>query len=103
MGILFLWFYFNFKAFEGKNKKIAYSLDEMKYPQLAFPTFLRNKNTSNLEFNLKNLGYKINWIGNHFFNCHGYNRAYCLDEIENSNLFFNYEILSFLKKHPLNH
>ena len=41
----------------------------MKYPQLAFPTFLRNKNTSNLEFNLKNLGYKINWIGNHFFNC----------------------------------
>ncbi len=91
---------FNFKAFEGKNKKIAYSLDEMKYPQLAFPTFLRNKNMSNLEFNLKNLGYKIKWIGNHFFNCHGYNRAYCLDEIEDPNLFFNYEILSFLKKTP---
>tara|TARA_Y100001970_G_scaffold182041_1_gene221547 strand:- start:17798 stop:19291 length:1494 start_codon:yes stop_codon:yes gene_type:complete len=91
---------FNFGVFEGKKQKIAYSINEMKYPELAFPTFLRGKNTSNLEFNLNNLGYNIKWIGNHFFNCQGYNRAYCIDEIESSNLFFNYEILSFLKKTP---
>ena len=91
---------FNFKVFEGKNKKIAHSIDEMKYSNLAFPTFLRINNISNLEFNLNNLGYKIKWIGNHFFNCHGYNKIYCLDEIEKPNLFFNYEILSFLKKTP---
>ena len=60
---------------------------KMKYPQLAFPTFLRNKNTSNLEFNLKNLGYKINWRKS-LFNCHGYNRAYCLDEIEKILIYF---------------
>ncbi len=91
---------FNFKVFEGKNKKVAYNIEEMKNPELAFPTFLRYKNTSNLEFNLNNLGYRIKWIGNHFFNCYGYNRSYCLDGAETSSLFFNYEILSFLKKTP---
>ena len=89
---------FNFKPFEGVEKKIAYSFNELKYPELTFPSLLRKKNTSNLEYNLNSLGYEIKWIGNHFSNCYGYNRQYCIDNLENSNFIFNYETLSFLKK-----
>ena len=89
---------FNFKPFVDKNGKITYEFDDINYPGLTYPTLLRKKNISNLEYNLNIMGYEFKWIGNHFANCFGYNRQYCIDEIDNPNLLFNYEILSFLKK-----
>lgn len=85
---------FNLKKLETINGKL-------KYPSLTFPSLMREKNQTNLEFNLENLGYEIKWIGSHFANCYGYNMRYCINEISSSNILFNYEILSFLKKTSL--
>jgi len=91
---------FNLKPMDLKNEKDDATLDNLKYPNLIFPTFLREKNLSNLEFNLRKLDYEFKWIGSHFANCHGYNKKYCIKEIEPKDILFNYEILSFLKKTP---
>ena len=91
---------FNLKPLELIDYQLPSSLENLKYPNLTFPTVLRKNNVSNLEFNLSNLGYEIKWIGSHFANCYGFNRAYCLTEIETKNLIFNYETLSFLRKTP---
>ncbi len=89
---------FNLKPLEKIDNSLGDTFDNIKYPNLTFPTLLRKKNMSNLEYNLIELGYDIKWIGSHFANCFGYNRAYCIDEIKNSNILINYENLSFLKK-----
>ena len=60
---------------------------EPKIFGLGFPTVLRKKHLSNLEFNLKKLNYEIKWIGSHFANCHGYNVEYCLQDAESENIF----------------
>lgn len=97
---------FNLKPFYTNEGKLVKEYSELKYPHLAFPSVIRKNNLSNLEHNLNKLGYDIKWIGSHFSNCYGYNRGYCIDEIDNSNILFNYEILSFLKKtafQPISH
>jgi hypothetical protein len=94
---------FNLNLLETTNDKIfANNFEDLKYPKLAFPTLLREKNLSNLEFNLRNLGYEIKWVGSHYANCYGYNKNYCIKELnEGNNIIFNYEILSFLQKTPI--
>tara|TARA_B100001057_G_C22840335_1_gene946823 strand:- start:854 stop:2353 length:1500 start_codon:yes stop_codon:yes gene_type:complete len=89
---------FNLKPLKTKNNEFVKTYDQLEYPHLIFPTVLRKKYKSNLEYNLTKLGYNIKWIGSHFSNCYGYNRQYCIDEIDNENILINYEILSFLKK-----
>ena len=74
---------------------------ESKISNLEFPIILRKKNLSNLEFNLNKLNYEIKWIGSHFANCHGYNVEYCIQGAESENILFNYEILTFLQKTPV--
>ena len=89
---------FNLKPLEKINEERSDSFDNLKYPNLTFPTVLRKKNISNLEFNLFQMGYDIKWIGSHFTNCYDYNYKYCIDSISNSNILINYENLTFLKK-----
>lgn len=91
---------FNLKKFDLIEDKHGDNLNNLKTPNLIFPTVLREKNLSNLEYNLKKSNYNFKWIGSYFSNCYGYNPSYCLNEIEKKNIFFNYEILSFLKKTP---
>mgnify|MGYP001321183832 CR=1 FL=1 len=89
---------FNLKPLEKIDNKLGDDFNNLKYPKLTFPTLLRKNNTSNLEYNLQKLGYDLKWIGSHFANCYGYNSSYCIDSISSSNILFNYENLSFLKK-----
>lgn len=92
---------FNLNPLELKDNKLPPSdISNLSNPKLIFPTLLRENNVSNLEYNLEKNGYEIKWIGSHFANCHGYNRKYCIEELESNNIIFNYEILSFLKKTP---
>ncbi len=92
---------FNLKPLEKINDELGDDFDNLRYPNLTFPTVLKKKNVSNLEFNLSQMGYDIKWIGSHFANCYGYNYSYCVDSISNSNILINYENLSFLKKTSL--
>ena len=89
---------FNLKPLEKINDELGDTFDNLKYPKLTFPTVLRKKNVSNLEYNLFQMGYDIKWIGSHFANCYGYNSKYCIESISNSNILINYENLSFLQK-----
>lgn len=92
---------FNLKPLDLIDENNLSELSNLKYPNLTFPAVLREKNLSNLEFNLRKLNYEMKWIGSHFANCHGYNSRYCIEELESKNILFNYEILSFLKKTPI--
>ena len=67
----------------------------------TYPTVMKKKNISNLEYNLSKLNYDIKWIGSHFANCNGYNKRYCLKGEYQENILFSYESLSFLKKTPI--
>ena len=91
---------FNLRKFELIKDEDGNDIRNLKNPNLIFPSVLRKKNLSNLEYNLEETKYNFKWIGSYFSNCHGYNPSYCLDEVEKKNIFFNYEILSFLKKTP---
>jgi len=92
---------FNLRPLEKINDKLGDNFENLKYPKLTFPTVLRKKNVSNLEYNLFQMGYDIKWVGSHFANCYGYNSQYCIKSISNSNILINYENLSFLQKTSL--
>ena len=66
------WFYWNTTLSVGfifnMNKVLIENSNS------TFPTIMKKKNLSNLEFNLQKLNYDIKWIGSHFANCNGYNK-----------------------------
>ena len=85
---------FNLSKFEFEIEDIS------NFQNLLYPTVLRNNN-SNLKINLDTIGYELKWLGSHFADCYEYNKKLCLVDNQKQNLFFNYEILNFLERTPV--
>lgn len=85
---------FNLSKFEFEIEEIS------NFQNLLYPTVLRNNN-SNLKINLDTIGYELKWLGSHFADCYEYNKKLCLVDNQKQNLFFNYEILNFLERTPV--